>query len=84
MLVTKPDSGSTLVIRREGTMPAVAPIEELREVDARVKEFQTGFPEAYAALTALLKQYRRVGYKNIAKLLMNEATPEKLKGEAGP
>jgi hypothetical protein len=83
MLVTKLDGGSVLVIRREGTMPAVAPIEELREVDARVKEFQAGFPEAYAALTALLKKYRRVGYKNIAKLLMNEATPEKLKGEAG-
>ncbi len=65
-------------------MPAVAPIEELREVDARVKEFQARFPEAYQALTDLLKKYRRVGYKNIAKLLMNEATPEKLKGEAGP
>ena len=64
-------------------MPAVAPIEELREVDARVKEFQAGFPEAYSALTALLKKHRNVGYKNIAKLLLNEATPEKLKGEAG-
>ncbi len=64
-------------------MPAVAPIEELREVDARVKDFQAKFPEAYQALTALLKTYRRVGYKNIAKLLMNESTPEKLKGEAG-
>jgi hypothetical protein len=63
-------------------MPAVAPIEELREVDARVKEFQASFPEAYSALVDLLRKYRRVGYKNISKLLMNEATPEKLKGEA--
>ena len=70
------------MIRREGLMPAVAPIEELREVDARLKEFQATYPEAYSALTDLLKKYRRVGYKNIAKLLMNEATPEKLKGEA--
>jgi hypothetical protein len=77
------DGGSGVMIRREGSMPAVAPIEELREVDARVKEFQASFPEAYSALTALLKKYRKVGYKNIAKLLMNEATPEKLKGEAG-
>ena len=63
-------------------MPAVAPIEELREVDARVKAFQASFPEAYQALTDMLKKHRRVGYKNIAKLLMNESTPEKLKGEA--
>jgi hypothetical protein len=64
-------------------MPAVASLEELKEVDARVKEFQAGYPEAYQALADLLKKYRRVGYKNIAKLLMNESTPEKLKGEAG-
>ena len=68
-------------IRREDPMPAVAPIEELRDVDARVKEFQAAFPEAYQALADLLRKYRRIGYKNIAKLLMNEATPEKLKGE---
>jgi len=62
-------------------MPAVAPIEELKEVDARVKAFQASFPEAYQALSDMLKKYRRVGYKNITKLLLNEATPEKLKGE---
>jgi hypothetical protein len=71
-------------IRREGIMPAVAPIEELREVDARVKEFQVQFAEAYQALAELLRKYRRVGYKNIAKLLLGEATPEKLKGENVP
>jgi hypothetical protein len=75
---------SVFAIRREDAMPAVAPIEELREVDARVKEFQNSYPEAYQALADLLRKYRRVGYKNIAKLLMNEATPEKLKGEASP
>jgi hypothetical protein len=62
-------------------MPAVAPIEELRKVDARVKEFQAAFPEAYQALADLMREHRKVGYKNIAKLLLNEATPEKLKGE---
>jgi hypothetical protein len=81
--MTRTDGGSAVKIRREDPMPAVAPIEELREVDALVKEFQAKFPEAYQALADLLKKYRRVGYKNIAKLLMNEATPEKLKGEAG-
>jgi hypothetical protein len=62
-------------------MPAVAPIEELREVDARMKEFQAAFPEAYRALADLMRKHRKVGYKNIAKLLLNEATPEKLKGD---
>jgi hypothetical protein len=74
--------GSAFTIRREDSMPAVASIEELREVDGRVKEFQASYPEAYQALVDLLRKYRRVGYKNVAKLLMNESTPEKLKGEA--
>jgi hypothetical protein len=67
--------------RREVAMPAVASLEELREVDASVKSFQAVFPEASAALADLLRKYRRIGYKNIAKLLLGEATPEKLKGE---
>ena len=62
-------------------MPAVASLEELKEVDARVKEFQAAFPDAWQALANLLKKFRRIGYKNVAKLLLNEATPEKLKGE---
>jgi hemoglobin-like flavoprotein len=60
-------------------MPALASLEELKEVDARVKEFQAAFPEAYGALAELLKKHRKVGYKNVAKLLLNESTPEKLK-----
>lgn len=64
-------------------MPALASLEELKEVDAKVKEFQTAYPEAYLAVAELLKKYRKIGYKNVAKLLLNEATPEKLKGEAG-
>ena len=28
-----------------------------------------------------LRTWRKVGYKNICKLLLGEATPEKLKGE---
>jgi len=64
-------------------MPALASLEELKEADAKVKEFQTAYPEAYLAVAELLKKYRKIGYKNVAKLLLNEATPEKLKGEAG-
>ncbi len=64
-------------------MPAVASLEDLKEVDSQVKQFQAAFPEAWQALADLLKKNRRIGYKNVAKLLLNEATPEKLKGEAG-
>ena len=39
------------------------------------------WPEAYDAFAALLRKYRKVGYKNICKLLLGESTPEKLKGE---
>jgi hypothetical protein len=61
-------------------VPAIADLEELREVDARVKEFQSNYPEAYGSLVELIKKYRKVGYRNLAKLLLNESTPEKLKG----
>jgi len=67
---------------KEEGMPALASLEELKEVDAKVKEFQAAHPEAFRAIAEILKRYRKIGYKNIVKLLLNEATPEKLKGEA--
>lgn len=63
-------------------MPALASLEELKEVDAKVKEFQAGFPDAHRAISEILRKYRKIGYKNIIKLLLDESTPEKLKGEA--
>jgi hypothetical protein len=68
---------------KEELMPALASLEELRKVDSKVKEFQAGFPEAYRTIAAILKEYRKIGYKNIIKLLLEESTPEKLKGAAG-
>ena len=62
-------------------MPALAPLEELKDVLARLEELKTRHPEAYDAFAALLRTYRKVGYKNICKLLLGESTPEKLKGE---
>jgi hypothetical protein len=47
--------------------------EELRALEGR-------YPEAYGELVSLFRRHRSVGYKNIAKLMMGEATPEKLKG----
>ncbi len=62
-------------------MPALASIEELREVDTTVKAFADNHPEAYREISEILKKHRKVGYKNIVKLLLNESTPEKLKGQ---
>jgi len=62
-------------------MPALASLDDLRAVLARLEELRTGHPDAYAAFAGILKDYRKVGYKNICKLLLGEATPEKLKGE---
>ena len=61
-------------------MPATASIEDLKEVDIKLKEIEQAYPEAYKAFGALFKNHRKVGYKNICKLLLDEATPEKLKG----
>ena len=61
-------------------MPAMATIEELREVERSVLDFESRFPEAYVEMSRIIKTYRKIGYKNITKLLLHEATPEKLKG----
>ena len=61
-------------------MPAVATLEELREVYSTTQKLKADFPDAYSGVTQLLKTYRKVGYKNICKLILGETTPEKLKG----
>lgn len=63
-------------------MPAISSIEELRQVNEGLVALKATHPEAYADLSAFLKKWRHVGYKNIIKLMLGEATPEKLKGEA--
>jgi hypothetical protein len=62
-------------------MPAVASLEDLKDVLARLELLKGQYPEAYDAIAALFKTFRRIGYKNICKLLLGESTPEKLKGE---
>ncbi len=61
-------------------MPAVASLEELRSVEVDLKALQAAHPDAYRELVELFRRHRKVGYKNISKLMMGEATPEKLKG----
>ena len=61
-------------------MPAVASLEELKAVKEQLGELKSQQPEGYAQLVELFRRHRKVGYKNICKMMMGEATPEKLKG----
>ncbi|HUX11609.1 MAG TPA: hypothetical protein VMW87_01200 [Spirochaetia bacterium] len=63
-------------------MPATAPLEELRAADNELKRLKEQNPEAYGTFCAFFKKFRSIGYKNVVKLMLEEATPEKLKGEA--
>jgi len=59
-------------------MPAIASLEELR----------TAHKDLLAAkdikeLKATFKKWRRIGWKNVCKLWLEERTPEELKGEGG-
>lgn len=60
-------------------MPAIATLEELQAVGRQIEQFKAEHPEAYQAMVELLKKNRRVGYKNICKILIGETTPEQLK-----
>ena len=62
-------------------MPAMANLEDLKEVLSRLEGVKGRFPEAYEELSRVFRDWRKVGYKNICKLLLGESTPEKLKGE---
>jgi hypothetical protein len=61
-------------------MPAIATLEELKAIDVALKKLKDEFPEAYEKFSRFFRDNRKIGYKNIAKLLIGEATPEKLKG----
>ncbi len=63
-------------------MPAVASLEELKTVDEQLKALKGENPEVYARFVELFRKNRKIGYKNICKMMMGEATPEKLKGLA--
>jgi len=61
-------------------MPAVASLEELKAVEEHLSQLKAEYPEAYADVVELFRRHRNVGYKNICKMMMGEATAEKLKG----
>ncbi len=61
-------------------MAAEAPLEELERVQNSLEGLQMKYPEAHEDFAQLFKKNRSIGYKNICKMLMGEATPHKLKG----
>ena len=61
-------------------MPAVASLEDLKAVDEQLKAIKGEHPEVYDHFVELFRKNRKIGYKNICKMMLEEATPEKLKG----
>ncbi len=61
-------------------MPAIATLEELKAIEIALKKMREEYPEAYEKFAQFFKDNRQIGYKNIIKMMIGEATPEKLKG----
>ena len=62
----------------EEDMPAIASLEDLKAAQKDLLEAKD--PDK---LKAVFKKWRRIGWKNICKLWLEERTPEQLKGEGG-
>ena len=61
-------------------MPAIASLEDLAAAQAALADLERRHPEAFADFVELFRRHRHIGYKNLSRLMMGEATPEKLKG----
>jgi hypothetical protein len=59
-------------------MAAIAPLEQLVECSADIKDFELAHPEAAEQVKVILGRHRKIGYKNICKMMMG-ATAEELK-----
>jgi hypothetical protein len=57
-------------------MPAIALIEDLKTAQKDLLEAKN-----LDELKATFKKWRRIGWKNVCKLWLEERTPEQLKGE---
>lgn len=62
-------------------MPAIASLEQLKAVNQSIESLKEKYPEAFKEMVETIKKYRKIGYKNICKMMLGEATPEKLKEE---
>lgn len=59
-------------------MPAIASLEDLKAARQDLLAAKD-----LVDLKAAFKKWRRIGWKNVCKLLLEERTPEQLKGEGG-
>ena len=59
-------------------MPAIASLEDLRNAQRDLLEAKD-----LDELKRVFKKWRRIGWKNVCKLRLEERTPEQLKGEGG-
>ena len=59
-------------------MPAIASLEDLKSAQKDLLE-----AKSLEELKGAFKKWRRIGWKNICKLWLEQSTPEKLKGEGG-
>jgi len=57
-------------------MPAIASLEDLKAAQEELLAAKD-----LDELKKVFKKYRRIGWKNICKLWLQERTPEQLKGE---
>jgi hypothetical protein len=63
-------------------MPAIATLEELKAIEEGLRKLREEHPDAYERFSRFFRDNRGIGYKNIIKIMIGEATPEKLKGIA--
>jgi hypothetical protein len=59
-------------------MPAIASLEDLKAAQIDLLNAKN-----IDELKAIFKKWRRIGWKNVCKLWLQERTPEQLKGEGG-
>jgi hypothetical protein len=57
-------------------MPAIASLEDLKAAHKDLLEAKT-----LEELKTAFKKWRKIGWKNVCKLWLQERTPEQLKGE---
>jgi hypothetical protein len=65
-----------LCVSKEKPMPAIASLEDLKAAQKDLLEAKD-----LNELKAIFKKWRRIGWKNVCKLWLQERTPEQLKDE---
>ena len=67
-----------VLLWEEDPMPVIASLDDLKAAQRDLQE-----AENLDELKAAFRKWRRIGWKNICKLWLQERTPEQLKGESG-